>query len=576
MTRSNDVEWSPPKDDPEWRQKIVEEFHIHPILAQILVTRGFTSLKSIHAFLYVKLRDLHDPFLFVDMEAAVNRLARAWEAKERVMVYGDTDVDGMTAAALLVEFLRSIGVDANPYLPGRSTRQSEMIEGLKAAQKSEVTLVITVDCGITAAEEIERFTESGIDVIVTDHHEPTHKIPNCLATLNPKLIDNVYPNRELTGAGVAFKLIHAVTVEFVKTKKIAEDFVDLESYLDLVALGTIADMAPLVGENRILAHYGLKSLEATKRIGLQKLFEVCGINPKSGITAFDVASKLAPRLNSIGRIDEGSKGVELLLASSEAVAQGLAEELELQNIERQRIEKLMSEHLDQMIQEDPAIMAAPMIVVASDKWHPGVIPILSARLTKQYAKPTLLIAIENGVGKGSLRTVPEFPLLPMLKANAEYLIDFGGHDFAAGMTIQEKDIKAFTKAALDYAEKNIPNETSSSTLQIDANVSFYELDFELLESLDLFKPYGQENPMPIFFAQAEQSWPPKVVSSNHLKMYVQEGGRMLEGIAFGMADRREELKRKNIKLDLAFTPQVNRFLNKSSIQLLIRGFQTDT
>lgn len=570
-----EVKWNPPAVDAEWRQKIVDEFHIHPVMAQILVTRGFSTLKDIHSFLYVKLRDLHDPYLFVDMKCAVDRLVLAWKQKERVMVYGDTDVDGMTAAALLVEFLLSIGIQAEAYLPGRSTRQKEMITGLGFAKEKGISLVITVDCGITAAEEIEEFSASGIDVIVTDHHEPTHKIPSCLATLNPKLIDNAYPNRELTGAGVAFKLIHAVTIYFVKTNKIAEDFVDLESYLDLVALGTIADMASLIGENRILARYGLKRLEKTKRLGLLKLYEVCGIDPKEGISAFDVASKLAPRLNSIGRIDEGRKGVELLLAKEEKEASALAQELEMQNAQRQRIEKEMSEHLDHLIAEDPAILSAPMIVIASDKWHPGVIPILAARLSKQYGRPTLLIAIENGVGKGSMRTISEFPLLPLLKHCASLVLDYGGHDFAAGLTVEEANVKALTESVLAYAKEHLYTQDCAPKLQVDANVSFCELNFELLESLDLFKPYGQENPMPIFFAKARQSWPPKVISGHHLKMYLQEGGRMLEGIAFGMADERDQIKRKNIWLDIAFTPQVNHFLNKSSIQLLVRSFQLD-
>lgn len=572
-SKPSEIRWLEPIEDDVWLQQIIEEFHVHPVIAQIFVSRGFRTLKDIHSFLYAGLSDLYDPYLFVDMTRAVDRLIMARKKGEKVVIYGDTDVDGMTAAALLVDYLTVIGVQAFPFLPSRDSRRNEMQEGLEYAKSIGSTLVITVDCGITAAAEIAQFADEGVDVIVTDHHEPTHKIPHCLATLNPKLLDGAYPNRDLTGVGVAFKLIHAVTVYLVKTKKIPAGQVNLESYLDLVALGTIADMAPLLGENRIFARFGLKRLAQTRRLGLLKLFEVCDIDPGKGITALEVASKIAPRLNSIGRIDEGRKGVQLLLASDWEQASSLAQELDQQNTERQRIERQMSEHLEKMIAKEPRCVEEPMIVLSSDQWHPGVVPILSARLAKQYSRPVCLIAVENGVGKGSMRTIAQFPLLPMLHESSDILIDYGGHDFAAGLTINEGDVRAFSKAAKEYAKRHLSDIDLAAQLQIDGAVSFSDLNFELLDALSLFEPYGHDNPPPVFSSLTRQSWPPKVVSGNHLKVYLEEGGRMLEGIGFGMADMKTALKRKSITLGAAFTPQVNRFLNKTSIQLLIRSLQ---
>lgn len=571
--KPSDPRWLEPIQDDIWLQQIIEEFHIHPVVAQTLVSRGFRTLKDIHSFLYASLRDLYDPYLFVDMTRAVDRLVVARKKAEKVVIYGDTDVDGMTAAALLVDYLTTIGVQAFPFLPSRDSRHNEMREGLDYAKSIGSRLVITVDCGITAAAEIAQFTTEGVDVIVTDHHEPTHKIPHCLATLNPKLLDGAYPNRDLTGVGVAFKLIHALTIYLVKTKKIPPKKVNLESYLDLVALGTIADMAPLLGENRIFARFGLKRLAQTRRLGLLKLFEVCDVDPGKGITALDIASKVAPRLNSIGRIDEGRKGVQLLLAADWEQAAHLAQELDQQNTERQKIERQMSEHLEELIANDPSSVEGPMIVLSSDAWHPGIVPILSARLAKQYSRPVCLIAVENSVGKGSLRTIPQFPLLPMLHESSDLLIDYGGHDFAAGLTIHAGDVSAFTQAAKRYAEHHLHDLELAAQLQIDAAVSLSDLNFELLDALSLFEPYGQDNPPPVFSSQVKQSWPPKVVSGNHLKVYLEEEGRMLEGIGFGMADMKASLRRKTIEIKAAFTPQINRFLNKTSIQLLIRSLQ---
>ena len=410
----SDPIWIYPKVDPQWHQTIIKEFNIHPVTAYILASRNFQSLEEIHSFLYAKLPDLFDPQLFPDMDKAVTRVLEALHKKEHILIYGDNDVDGMASTALLTDFFRFIGAKVFFYIPNRNTlKQSILLDAVDYAITNECKLIITVDCGITSASEIAEALKHHIDVIVTDHHEPTDKLPHCIATLNPKLINSTYPNRDLTGVGVAFKLAHAVTNALITNGSISPSKVDLKRYLDLVALGTIADMGSLLGENRILVRYGLRQLRKTRRIGLTKLFAICDLKV-SEITPMDIASKVAPRLNSLGRIADPLKGVELLLIRDPIGAEQLAKELDLNNSERQKIERRDSEDVETLIRKHPEMLQHKALVLHSEKWHPGIIPIITARIAKQYNRPTVIIAMDQGVGKGSMRTIPEFPLLPYL------------------------------------------------------------------------------------------------------------------------------------------------------------------
>ena len=570
---SNDPIWVYPKVDEEWAKAIITEFNIHPVTAQVLVSRGFTTFEEIHEYLYAKLPNLFDPDLFPDMDQAVDRVALALQRKENILIYGDNDVDGITAATLLTDFFRYIGANVFYYVPNRtSLNQSLILDAIEYAVKNECKLLITVDCGITSANEIEQAVKRNVDVIVTDHHEPTDKLPHCVATLNPKLLNSTYPNRELTGVGVAFKLAHAITNYLISTSAVSTGKIDLKRYLDLVALGTIADMGSLRGENRILVRYGLRQLRRTRRIGLTKLFSVCDVKT-SEITPIDIASKFAPRINSLGRIAEPRKGVELLLLRDPIAAEALAMELDLNNIERQKIERKDSADIDKFIAFHPEILLDKALVLVSEKWHPGIIPIITARIAKLYNRPVLIIAIDNGIGKGSMRTISEFPLLPQLKDNASLLLNFGGHDFAAGLTIKEENIAEFKERFIRAANEQLKDLDVLTKLHLDAKVNFKDLTFDFMESLNLLEPFGNENQPPILYCEAVQTWPPKIVGKTHLKFYLEQNDRTLEGIGFGMASRKDELSQKNIKLQLAFTPHVNTFLNKSSIQLQIRDFQ---
>ena len=565
--------WVLPKKDSKLQEKIIREFHLHPVTAQILVSRGFTNLKEIHHYLYSKLPDLHDPFLLAGMPQAVDRILSAIEQGEYIVVYGDNDVDGMTGTALLTDYLSQIGAKVLPYISSRSIlRESLFYDALEFALQNNCKLMITVDCGITAAIEVAKVVKKGVDVIITDHHEPTDEIPHCVATLNPKLVGNSYPNRELTGVGVAFKLIHALTNRLVSTGKLAADAIDLKSYLDLVALGTISDMGSLLGENRILVRYGILQLRMGERVGLAKLMEVCDIRPGE-LSTFDVASKIAPRLNSLGRIDDPKKGVELLLIKDAADAELLAKELDINNIERQRIERTMSADVEQSLAKDPQILQRRAIVMASDKWHPGVIAIVCTRICKMYNRPTMMIAIEDNIGKGSIRTIREFPVLQVLKDNADMLLNFGGHDFAAGVTLQERNIETFKEKFIAAAEAELGEEDILSKLYLDSEVNFDELTFDFMESIKLLEPFGNENSPPVLYCDAKQAWPPKVIGKSHLRLYLRQGERILEGVAFGKGHHYRSLRRKNLTLRVAFTPQINIFQNKASIQLLIRDLR---
>ncbi len=565
--------WNFPKENIKKKEEIIKEFNLHSVTAQVLLSRGLENVDDINTYFYAKLPRLINPGLFSDMHQAVDRLYSAIKSQENILVYGDNDVDGITGTALLNEFLTSVGAKCFYFIPNRNAvRESILLDALDFAKKKECKLIITVDCGITAASEVEEIVRNNLDVIITDHHEPIAKIPNCVATLNPKLYDSAYPNKDITGVGVAFKLAHALTNHLVARGEMSSKKVDLKKYLDLVALGTVADMGALTGENRIIVRYGLKQLNRTKRVGLLKLLHICDLRP-GAITTSDIASKIAPRLNSLGRIADPLKGVELLLIKDPKQAEILAQELDLHNLERQKIEKKDSDDITEFTLLHPELFNDNALVLHSDNWHPGIIPIITARLAKQYNRPTIIITVDEGVGKGSIRTIPEFPILPALRENADLLLNFGGHNFAAGLTIKEENIELFKCRFIEKANKLLSSADVLPKLNLDAKIQFKELTFDFLESLRLLEPFGTDNPIPVFYTEAKQAWPPKIVGKLHLKLYLEQNDRMLEGIAFGMAHRKRELTKKNLTLKVAFSPQINTFLNKSSIQLQIKDFK---
>jgi len=570
----DDPIWIFPKDDPAFATLLEREFYLHPVVARILVARGLTSLEEAHRFLYTQPHDLLDPFLFSDMRAAVERISKAIELQEPILIYGDTDVDGMTGTALLVSFLRRLGGVVQFHLPvfrGRPVTGA-LSDALGVAQSGGYRLVITVDCGITVRnQEIRQLKEHGIDLIITDHHEPTSRVSGCTAILNPKTEGSGYPNTYLTGVGVAFKLAQALLQHWTELGREDVHNISMKEYLDLAALGTVADLGILKGENRIFVRYGLKELHHSKRAGLKALL-AHSHGPWLDPDSTDVVARLAPRLNSLGRISEPRRGVEILLTEDMQRAQDLSKELEKNNALRQRIERTMAADLERMIREHPEVLQRKAIALSSDKWHPGVIPILSARLAKQYNRPVCLVAIEEGVGKGSLRTIPDLPLLTVLHGMQELLLTYGGHDSAAGLLAEEAQIPALLERFIEIVEGALPEDAIARKLKLDGQVNLADLSFDLMESLSQLEPYGNGNPPPILMCEARLSGV-RVTGKQHLKLFLEDGDRCIEGLGLGMAERRHELSQRGERVRVVFTPAVVIQHARASIHLSIRDIK---
>lgn len=566
--------WKYPKENRLLVSKIIRELHLHPIAARIFVARGFQSIQEIREFLYLHVSSLFDPYLFLDMDKAVQRILLAREKNEKVMIYGDSDVDGITGVALLVEFFRIIGVDAQFCFLGSLLKQHSEVDVLIEQMKQQnISLLITVDCGITAGKEIKEMKQHGIDVIVTDHHMPIGKEPRCIAVLNPKLTNQTYPNQELTGVGVTFKLACAILQALDAQQSGWHSKVDLKSLLDLVSLGTITDVGTLIGENRIMVRYGIKDIEKGSRLGLRKLCALAGVN-RVDLTSLDIVLKIAPKLNSLGRLTDPSKGVTLLLTQDSAVADSLIRDIDIVNRERQQIEAEVYRDVQTVLKNQPEILKQAAIVLSSSRWHARVIPIISAKLAKIYSKPVAIIAKQGGIGKGSLRTVSSCPLLGILQKCSPLFLSYGGHDLAAGIILSEEKIEPFRKKFIHLVQSSIKKEDRQPVLSLDGQANFSEIDHDLLASIDLFEPFGKGNPVPIFYTQVRQVRYPKLLFGNHIKLYLSQGERNLEGIAFGLGDRIHTLKSNwHLPLDIAYTPRLTRTDFGSIVRLIIRDFR---
>jgi single-stranded-DNA-specific exonuclease len=499
-------------------------------IARLLMRKGFSTAEEVETFLRPRLRSLSDPFLLPNMEAAVARVLTALDRKEHIVLFGDYDVDGVTSVALLAETLRAYGADPALFLPLRMEEgyglSRESIE--RCLEQHHPQLLIAVDCGTSSANEIVDLGERGVDVIVLDHHEPPLRsgftgeppqgyglagepkstLPDCVAIVNPK-IDPESPFHYLCSVGIVFKLCHAL----LKTRLV--DF-DLKSKLDLVALGTVADIVPLHGENRTLVQRGLIEMARSTRPGLRKLIETSGVRPP--ILPEDIGFRLGPRLNAAGRLSNAARSLRLLLTRDEAEAASLAALLDQQNRERQEVEKQISLAADQQIalQFDPAREAA--IVLHARGWHAGVLGIVASRISRKYHRPTILIGFEeNGTGKGSGRSIDGLNLVEALGRCRSSLQKFGGHEMAAGLTMDEKDVDLFARAFRQAARELLSDEHLQPCLRLDHELSFPELRGDFLSCHEMLQPFGSGNPAPVFFARdVEPVAPPRVVNDKHL------------------------------------------------------------
>ncbi|MDP4158841.1 MAG: single-stranded-DNA-specific exonuclease RecJ [Bacillota bacterium] len=541
---------------------------ISPVVAEILAQRGFHQPEEAIDFLRPTLLNLFSPFCFHDMSRAIKRLSMALQQKEKVLVYGDYDVDGVTSTALLYKVLRDLGFQAVAYIPNRQDEGYGLhSEAIERAARADVKVLITVDCGVTAVSEVSLARTLGIDVIITDHHEPPAIIPAAFAIINPKIGNSGYPFIDLAGVGVAFKLAQALL------QSLATDEVGIHSeieLLDLVALGTIADLVPLVGENRIFVHYGLHQMEKTRHSGLEALLEECGLKNKA-LKAGQIGFMVAPRINAAGRMDSARAGLELLLTVDPERARELARLLTQENKVRQDTEKEILAEAVLMLESAPI---PRVIVLSADHWHHGVIGIVASRLVERYYRPVFLIAEEGEEAKGSARGIAGYHVLEQLTMQANLLTKFGGHRQAAGFSLPTDHIRQL-REGLNEQAMVFEDTLFQEYLKIDRRVSLETISGGLLHELEQMAPFGFGNPGPILACQGIPVHSVSTVGKegNHIKFRFGVQGEQ-EGIAFRLGERLNELKDAT-KLDVAFSLDWNTFRGREDVQLMIKDVQVN-
>ena len=548
---------------------ISQEYRIPRVIATILLNRGIES-DDISSFLKKSMSDIVNPMLMLDMDKAVERINAAVKNKEKIAVYGDYDVDGITSTALLYEFLESLGADVEYYIPDRKGEGYGInIMAVNKLFKQGIKLMITVDCGITAIGEVEFAKLQGMDVIITDHHTCKDRLPTAAAAiLNPKRTDCEYPFDALAGVGVAFKLILALAMENgMNTKDV------FAKYVDIATLGTIADVVPLVGENRIIADKGLKVLQNPRRAGLRAIMEVAGVLGKS-INASTIAFAIAPRLNAAGRLGTATTAVELLLTKDENRAREIALILDEENKERQLTEKQIFDEALQLIAADPNFEKKKVIVLAQEDWHHGVIGIVASRLCDMYYKPCILISHSNGVGKGSGRSIKGFNLFDALTHCEKHLTDFGGHAVAAGLNVNMSDLENFTKEINKYADEVLTEQDMIPSVEIDCPLSERAVTLENAQMISKLEPFGMGNEKPVFaMANAQVANIAAVGMDNkHLRLRINKNNQMINCIGFGMGEYASIL-RSGDTINLAFQMDINTYQGNESVQLILKDLK---
>jgi single-stranded-DNA-specific exonuclease len=555
------------------KEELSRQLDIPLLISHLLIKRGITNPQEGEKFLSPLLLHLYDPFLMKDMDKGVARIIDALRKQEQILIYGDYDADGITACALLVDFLRAVGTRPRYYIPHRLKEGYGLnSEAVKKIASHGTRLLICVDCGISDQEEIQLARQFGIDTIVVDHHEvPPLPSPAC-AVLDPLQPNCLFPFKGLAGVGVAFHLVVALRSRLRQNafwRDSAEP--NLRRYLDLVAVGTIADVVPLVDVNRVLVAYGLKELGESRRPGLIALKEVSGIE-KEDITTAHVAFRLAPRLNAGGRVAQGQVGVELLLTNGYEEARRIAEILDQANRERQSIEERIYREAKRTVEHD-GFVNRKSLVLSSDRWHPGVIGIVASRLAEEFCRPTILIALEGDAGKGSVRSIVGFHAYEGLQECAKHLIGFGGHKYAAGLQISRDKIPAFRDVFEDAVSRKLKDTEFIPTIFIDAEVALGEITPELLSCLSLFPPYGPANPKPIFATRGRLPVHDiKILREDTLKFLMDEKDKMYEVIGFGMGQLASQL---SSEARIAFHPRMNDWQGVKRLQLELRAVGLD-
>ena len=573
MRKPTRKQWRFRDSDIDGSLALASEAGVSPFAAQLLINRGIKTADAARAYLYPTFDELHSPFELADMDKAVERIHQAIQRGEKICVYGDYDADGTTATALLLNTFRQMDVPADYYIPNRFDEGYGLSEDTinKIHTGNNAKLLITVDCGVTSVKEVALANELGMDVIVTDHHQPTAEQPPAYALISPKVPGNEYPYTELAGVGLAFKLAQGLI----------DDRAFLESLLDLVALGTVADMASLTGENRILSRLGLAELDKRERPGIHALCEAAGHKIDTPLDGYALSFKLGPRINAVGRMHTADKAVELLITESEDVATRIASQLNQVNQERQDLEKQIQDQAVGIIESEIDDETVG-IVVASDKWGEkakGVVGIVAGRLKETYYKPAIVLAINGDKATGSGRCIDGMNLADSLVACTDLLVKHGGHAAAAGLTIETKNIPEFKRFFDAYASEQLTAEKLQPKLDLEFETHFSLLTLDTLKELEQFEPFGQENPAPLFGkrrVKVVEGTPRTMSDGKHLKMFVTDGGVKHCAIAWSAGDQLVTVKRPNVSLDVVFAPQINEWQGTQSVQLILKDWEVHT
>ena len=555
--------WEFYNQDENLVQKIVKEHNISELLAVILVNRGITEKKDIDIFLNPTRKDFHDPYSMPDMEKAVNRILKAIDEKEKVIIYGDYDVDGITSITVLKKFLKERGLDVGYYIPNRLDEGYGLNkEAIEKIAEEGYKLIITVDCGISGIEEIKYAYEKGMEVIVTDHHEPLEELPDALAVVDCKRKDNKYPFKNLAGCGVVFKLAQAIS------QRLNLDEKEYLKYLDIVCVGTISDIVPLVDENRVIAKLGLKLVEQTRNPGLKALLVASGYKEVNSNT---VSFGVAPRINACGRMGKEEEALKLFLTDNIVEAGRITDNLNKYNRERQEIEKRIYQEALEKIEKNH-LEENNVIVVGGENWHHGVIGIVASKITEQYFKPSILICFEGDEGKGSGRSIPGFDLHDALCQSSEYLEKYGGHEMAVGLSLKKENFQKFADKFEEIA-KEAHTEEIESVINIDREITIKDVNIDTINSLKALEPFGEANKLPVFIYKNLRIDSIRALSEGkHLKLTLKDGNTIINAIGFNMGKYAEEYRIAD-KIDVLGVLEINTFNGIDTIQINMKDIR---
>ena len=526
---------------------LAKEINVPITIAKILISRGITTYNQAKEFFRPQISNLHNPLLLEGIPQAVERIIKAIETKERILIFGDYDVDGTASAAMLHLYLNQVGVQNLIHIPNRIQEGYGISTlGIDKGKAFGASLIIAIDCGITAIEQVEYARSLGMDVIICDHHEPGEKLPNAYAVLDPLIPNSKYPFKHHCGCGVGFKLLQAI-----EKKRGKEKIVD--SFIDFVTLATTADIVPLIGENRVLTKIGLNQINSNPRPGIRALAEISGIE-LGKISTGQIVFVLAPRINAVGRMGDAQRAVQLLTSQDQETASQLAQILEEENRNRRKIDEDTFLKAQELVENYIDVESDPAIVLHHEEWHPGVIGIVASRLVEKYYRPTIMMTTVDGVAKGSARSIVGFDIYQALKLVEDKLLQFGGHKYAAGLAIELNRIDEFREAFNEAVNKLLPEEIRTPEIKIDAEISLGELKPRFLKILREFAPYGPSNMRPVFLARnVEAVSDPKIVGKDHLRFRVRQDKFTLDAIGFGLGSLIDDVRNNGKNLDLVFS-----------------------